>query len=47
MHTMEAMKADYIDETCASLAPHFLSKNIEASVINAGDGFHAHPTQPC
>ena len=27
------------------MAPHFLSRNINASVINAGDGFHAHPTQ--
>ncbi|TAL30646.1 MAG: aspartate carbamoyltransferase catalytic subunit [Spirochaetes bacterium] len=46
VHTMEAMKADYIIiRHAASLAPHFLSKNIQASVINAGDGFHAHPTQ--
>ena len=46
VHTMEAMKADYIViRHGASLAPHFLSKNIKASVINAGDGFHAHPTQ--
>ena len=26
-------------------APHFVAKNIEASVINAGDGTHEHPTQ--
>ena len=26
-------------------APHFISKNIKASVINAGDGTHEHPTQ--
>ncbi len=46
VHTLEAMKADYIIiRHAASLAPHFLSKNINASVINAGDGFHAHPTQ--
>ena len=46
VHTLEAMKADYIViRHAASLAPHFLSKNIEASVINAGDGFHSHPTQ--
>jgi aspartate carbamoyltransferase catalytic subunit len=46
VHTLEAMKADYIVmRHAASLAPHFLSKNIKASVINAGDGFHAHPTQ--
>jgi aspartate carbamoyltransferase catalytic subunit len=26
-------------------APHFLAKQLKASVINAGDGAHAHPTQ--
>lgn len=26
-------------------APHLLAKNINASVINAGDGMHEHPTQ--
>ena len=26
-------------------APHFLSKHIEANIINAGDGTHEHPTQ--
>src|SRR5690554_4016598 len=26
-------------------SPHFLSKNIKANVINAGDGTHEHPTQ--
>ena len=26
-------------------APHFVAKNIDASVINAGDGTHEHPTQ--
>jgi aspartate carbamoyltransferase catalytic subunit len=26
-------------------APHFLARNLKASVINAGDGTHAHPTQ--
>lgn len=46
VHTLEAMKADYIVmRHAASLAPHFLSSNIKASVINAGDGFHSHPTQ--
>jgi len=46
VHTLESMKADIIViRHAASLAPHFLSQNIEASVINAGDGFHAHPTQ--
>lgn len=46
VRTLEAMKADYIVmRHAASLAPHFLSKNIDASVINGGDGYHAHPTQ--
>lgn len=26
-------------------APHFLSRNIDAKIINAGDGAHEHPTQ--
>ena len=26
-------------------APHFLAKNIDANIINAGDGTHEHPTQ--
>jgi aspartate carbamoyltransferase catalytic subunit len=26
-------------------APHLLAKNVHASVINAGDGMHEHPTQ--
>jgi aspartate carbamoyltransferase catalytic subunit len=46
VHTLEAMKADIIVMRHAvSLAPHFLSRNIRSAVINAGDGFHEHPTQ--
>ena len=26
-------------------ASHFIAKNIDASIINAGDGTHEHPTQ--
>ena len=26
-------------------APHFVARHVDASVINAGDGMHAHPTQ--
>lgn len=26
-------------------APHFVAKNIDVSVVNAGDGTHEHPTQ--
>ncbi len=29
----------------ASGAPHYLARNLNASVINAGDGTHEHPTQ--
>ena len=44
--TLEAMKADIIiiRHTCAG-APELLAKNLKASIINAGDGFHEHPTQ--
>ena len=41
-----AMKVDMIVMRHASPgAPHFLSKHIEAKIINAGDGTHEHPTQ--
>jgi aspartate carbamoyltransferase catalytic subunit len=41
-----AMKVDMIVIRHASPgAPHFLSKHIEAKIINAGDGTHEHPTQ--
>ncbi len=41
-----AMKVDMIVMRHASPgAPHFLSRNISANVINAGDGTHEHPTQ--
>ncbi len=44
--TLEAMNADYIViRHAAALAPHFLAKNIRASVVNGGDGYHSHPTQ--
>jgi aspartate carbamoyltransferase catalytic subunit len=40
------MNADYVVmRHGASLSPHFLARNTAASVINAGDGNHAHPTQ--
>ncbi|HAH38919.1 MAG TPA: aspartate carbamoyltransferase [Algoriphagus sp.] len=26
-------------------APHFLSRNVNANIVNAGDGTHEHPTQ--
>jgi len=41
-----AMKVDMIVIRHASVgAPHFLSKKINANIINAGDGTHEHPTQ--
>ncbi len=41
-----AMKVDMMVMRHASPgAPHFLSRHIGASIINAGDGTHEHPTQ--
>lgn len=43
---IEAMRPDVVVLRHAfSGAPHFLSQRIDASVINAGDGTHAHPSQ--
>ncbi len=43
---IEAMKVDMvIIRHSSSGAPHFLSRCVEGSVINAGDGCHEHPTQ--
>ncbi|NNF07560.1 MAG: aspartate carbamoyltransferase catalytic subunit [Candidatus Eisenbacteria bacterium] len=43
---IEAMMVDFVVvRHGASGAPHFIAKNIAASVINAGDGQHEHPTQ--
>ncbi len=44
--TLEAMNADFvIVRHSISGTPKLLAENINASVINAGDGFHEHPTQ--
>ena len=44
--TLEAMKADIIViRHSLAGAPEILAKNLNASIINAGDGFHEHPTQ--
>ena len=41
-----AMKVDMVVMRHASPgAPHFLAKNIDAAIVNAGDGTHEHPTQ--
>jgi len=43
---IEAMKIDMVVVRHQSAgAPHFLSRIVEANVINAGDGRHEHPTQ--
>jgi len=44
--TLEALKADMIimRHKCSG-APHFLAAHSPASIINGGDGCHAHPTQ--
>jgi aspartate carbamoyltransferase catalytic subunit len=43
---LEAMNPDAIViRHSAAGAPHLLARLVEASVINAGDGMHAHPTQ--
>ena len=44
--TLQAMNADIIVIRHSHAgAPHFLARNLDACVINAGDGTHAHPTQ--
>ncbi|WP_054031034.1 aspartate carbamoyltransferase catalytic subunit [Desulfatitalea tepidiphila] len=44
--TLESMRPDVVVLRHAySGAPQFLAERIQASVINAGDGTHAHPTQ--
>lgn len=44
--TLEALNADVIIiRHSASGASHFMSRCVAASVINAGDGAHEHPTQ--
>ena len=44
--TLQAMRADYIiiRQNKAGI-PNLVANHTGASVINAGDGFHAHPTQ--
>lgn len=44
--TLQAMEIDaLVIRHPHSGAPHFVARHIDASVINAGDGMHAHPTQ--
>ena len=43
---LEALNVDIvIIRHSAAGAPHFLSRVLKASVVNAGDGAHEHPTQ--
>jgi aspartate carbamoyltransferase catalytic subunit len=43
---LEALNADIIIiRHSAAGAPHFLARFLRASVVNAGDGAHEHPTQ--
>ncbi|MCK4396272.1 aspartate carbamoyltransferase catalytic subunit [candidate division WOR-3 bacterium] len=43
---LEAMKIDFVViRHSMPGAAHFIAKRLEASVINAGDGTHEHPTQ--
>ena len=44
--TLDAMGTDIIAiRHSMAGAPHLLAKHVKASVINAGDGMHEHPTQ--
>jgi aspartate carbamoyltransferase catalytic subunit len=46
VETLQAMKVDYmIVRHSKSGVPAAIAKHSSASVINAGDGYHAHPTQ--
>lgn len=46
VRNLEAMKVDFVViRHSMSGAPHFIAKRLTASVINAGDGTHEHPTQ--
>jgi aspartate carbamoyltransferase catalytic subunit len=46
VRNIEAMMVDFVVvRHGASGAPHFIAKNVDASVVNAGDGQHEHPTQ--
>lgn len=46
IQTLQAMRTDYIViRHKAAGVPGIVAKNTRASVLNAGDGYHAHPTQ--
>jgi aspartate carbamoyltransferase catalytic subunit len=44
--TLQSMKVDFlVVRHGASGVPNYIARHTQASVINAGDGHHAHPTQ--
>ncbi|MBN1606325.1 MAG: aspartate carbamoyltransferase catalytic subunit [Polyangiaceae bacterium] len=46
IRTLDAMHADVVViRHSVSGAPHYISSRTRASIINAGDGMHEHPTQ--
>lgn len=46
VRNLEALKVDIlVIRHAAAGVPHFLASRVRASVINAGDGAHEHPTQ--
>jgi aspartate carbamoyltransferase catalytic subunit len=46
LRNLEAMSPDFIVMRHAEAgAPHFLARYASASIVNAGDGAHEHPTQ--
>src|SRR3979411_1588655 len=46
VRTLQALGGDIVVMRHASSgAPYFVSERTDAAVINAGDGWHAHPTQ--
>ena len=46
VHNLEALKVDIlVIRHAAAGVPHLIARRAEASVINAGDGAHEHPTQ--
>ena len=43
---LEALNIDFIViRHSAAGAPHFLTRCLDANILNAGDGSHEHPTQ--
>ncbi len=46
VRTLESLSLDFLVLRHSSAGvPHMLAKHLKASVINAGDGFHEHPSQ--